>query len=319
MPQVTSRARVERWDERLYPGLRVAAVPADVREALARALGVLGVEAEHFLALVGEFTAQPPRSACTRAQGDLFLRRLEASGRRLVDAAQSFELATQAFLSALEAARPDLRGGQAGAADDLDAGAWWPTPDEMMPPGEALDLRLRRCGYAYRHAVAARLSANVEAIAEQLALVLHALRTLPPAGVLPLSALYDGLYELASTFQGHIVPHHLSDLTAEMPGLLTGIARLQQLDATEDHSIESDLLWAQAQLADSQRLQSQLGGAPADAGTAARRSGLAGLFRRGEPQPAGAGASPASARAWAAQAQSEWRDIIATLKALRSS
>ncbi len=319
MPQATSRERIERWDDRLYPGLRVPAVPAEARDVLTQALGVLGVEAEYFLALVGEFTARPPQHPCTRAQGDLFLLRLEASGRRLVDAAESFELATQAYLAALELARPDLRVGEHGTIEESVAGVWWPALDDSTPAGEALELRLRRCGYAYRHVVNARLTANVEAIGEQLALVLHALRTLPPAGVLPLTTLYGGLYELAATFQGHIVPHHLSDLSTEMPGLLSGIALLRRLDATEDHSIESDLVWAQAQLSDVERLRSQLLESPASSGGAARRSGLAGLFRRGEPNPSRAGDAPAGASAWAAQAQSEWRDIIVTLNTLRSS
>src|SRR5262249_44230907 len=92
------------------------------------------------------------------------------------------------------------------------------------------------------------LSANISVIATQMALVLNALTILPPAGVVPASSLYHGLYELTSALQGHIVPRHIGDLDSQTPGLLTGISRLRRLDAEDDTSLDSDLLWARAQL-----------------------------------------------------------------------
>jgi hypothetical protein len=107
---------------------------------------------------------------------------------------------------------------------------------------------MRKCGFAYRHVVEVYLGANISAIASQMALVLNALTILPPAGVVPASSLYQGLYELSSAMQGHIVPRHIGDLDSQTPGLLTGISRLRRLDVEDDTSLESDLLWAQAQL-----------------------------------------------------------------------
>src|SRR5262249_30549701 len=126
---------------------------------------------------------------------------------------------------------------------------WWPPFAGYTIPGEPLEVRLRRCGYAYRHVVAARLHANVEAIAEQLAFTLHALVTLPPAGVLPTQWLYSGLYELSGALQGDIIPHYINDVSAESPGLLSGIALLRALDAREDRSLKADIAWAQSQFA----------------------------------------------------------------------
>jgi hypothetical protein len=319
MQSAMRRAPADRWEDRLYPGLRVGSVPADARDALAQALGTLGVEAEHFLALVRAFTATPTSRPLSRQDADQFLWQLDASGRRLIRSTEAFELATHAYLDALEQVRPELRGRQgAGAADEEVAGGWWPPLDET-PASEPLELRLRRCGYAYRHAVSARLAPNVEAIAEQAALLLHALRTLPPAGVLPFTALYDGLYELASAFQGHVVPHHLADLSHDMPGLLSGIALLRQLDAAEDRSIAADLAWAHAQLAELERVES---GLPLEASSArggATRNLLAGLFRGPRAEPHTAAGAPRGARAWAVQAKREWQETIATLSSLRAT
>jgi hypothetical protein len=81
-----------------------------------------------------------------------------------------------------------------------------------------------------------------------MTLLLHTLVNLPPAGVLPIGSLYQGLYELSSMFQSYIVPHHIGDLDPKTPGLLSGIARLRRLDVEEDTSLQSDLNWAQGQL-----------------------------------------------------------------------
>jgi hypothetical protein len=287
--------RTDRWEGRLYAGLRVQAVPADARSNLARALGALGVEAEHFLAVVDEFTRRSARPAGAREEGERFLWQLEASARRLAAEAQPFEVAAQAYLAALEAHYPELIG---GAAADV----WWPAVPTAQPPGAPLELALRERGFAYRHVVAAHVANNVEEIAEALGLLLHALRTLPPAGVLPVSTLYGGIYALAAQFQGHLVPHHLGDLSAETPGLLSGLQRLRALDAAEDRSVAADLAWAREQLEEVRRA------APAPPTPA--RGGLAGLFRRPARGPAG------GAAAWAARVEREWRETIAALEAL---
>jgi hypothetical protein len=318
MRQAVTQAHDVRWDERLYPGLAVAAVPGEVRAALAQALGALGVEAEHFLQLVASFTRGGPAGPTTRAAGEAFLWQLDASARRMAADAESFELAAQSYLAALESAAPEVRASRPADGGTLadQAEPWWSASDATSPMGEPLELALRRCGYAYRHVVAAHLAAHVEAIGEYLALLLHALRTLPPAGVLPLPTLYAGLYELTATFQGHLVPHHLSDLSPDRPGLISGIALLRQLDATEDRSIAADLTWARGQLAEVERTAANL---PASATAQPRPSawqGLTGLFRR---EPANGASRPVTPRAWAEDAQREWRATIGALETLRAA
>ena len=305
-----------RWDTRIYPGVDVRAVPRETRDQLAQALGTLGVEAEFVLKLVAPFTRGTPTAPATRAEGERFLWQLEASGRRLISAADDLEIATQSYLSSLEADNPALRPpvGRDGTWEDGLASAWWPAVDTSDVADGPLELALRRCGYAYRHVVAAHLATNVAGIGEQMALVLHALGTLPPAGVLPQSSLYAGLYELSEGLQGHMVPHNLRDVSPEVPGLLTGLALLRRLDATEDRSIEADLAWCRAQLAQIESLAAHQSAASATAADTGRR-GLLGLFRRkpaGDPRTRGN-----SAAAFASQATSEWSATIAALEALR--
>jgi hypothetical protein len=227
------------WESRLHPGLRIPRVPGDTRARLAEALGTLGVEAEYFLLLVAGF---PSSGRSSHTQAVIFLSQLEAAARRLYHTADSLEIATQGYLTALEAGYPEVRG------QNADTDPWWPTPGSFELNGESIELRMRRCGFAYRHVVQVYLSANISAIASQMVLVLNALTILPPAGVVPAGSLYQGLYELSSTFQGHIVPRHIADLDSQTPGLLTGISRLRRLDVEEETSLQSDLLWAHAQL-----------------------------------------------------------------------
>lgn len=227
------------WESHLHAGLRMARVAGEARTMLANALGALGVEAEYYLSLLADF---PGSNGPSHARAELFLSRLEAAGRRLYHAADTLEIATQGYLSALESGYPGARN------EGPDGDPWWPAPPEFEPGGETIELRLRRCGYAYRHVVEVYLSTNMSAVASQMELVLYALTILPPAGVLPVSSLYQGLYELSSSFQGYIIPHHITDLDARTPGLLTGITRLRQLDIQEDTSLQSDLRWAQSQL-----------------------------------------------------------------------
>lgn len=266
------------WESRLYVGLRVERVPAEMRTALSDALGEAGVEMEHVLALVTSFLRS---STASRVLGDLFLRRLEAGGRRLVRVAYQLEAATQGYLAALEAAYPGVR--EAAGREDV----WWAEPETAAQRGEPLELRLRRCGFAYRHVVAVHLPANTEAVTDYAAQLLHALSALPPAGVVPAGSLYRGLDELTATLQGYLMPNHVADLNDQTPGLLTGIARLYALDAYEDTSVESDIAWAHTQLAFAQNAQARTG--------TARQSA-----------------------SWAMAATREWRNTIATLEGLRT-
>jgi hypothetical protein len=286
------------WEQRLYAGLRLPGMD-EPQLALARALGEMGVEAEFFLLLTG---AEASLAGDTRPVADHFLRQLDDSCMRICAVAASLEVATQGYLSALEARYP-----QAHLADSV-AEPWWPAFSGFTLSGDPLELRLRRCGYSYRHAIEAHLGSTIEAIAEQLALTLHALYTLPPAGVLPIAALYHGLYELSSALQGHIVPHHIieasTEASSESPGLLLGISLLRQLYAQEDHTIQADISWVQAQLAQARQTLARLG---------VRRSPLAALARLGaKPAPM---ATPDTA-AWVARSIRDWEDALKHLTAL---
>jgi hypothetical protein len=238
-PGDTALEAMAGWESRLYSGLRMPRLPADTSGRLAEALGTLGVEAEYFLKLLAGF---PSNDKPSHIQGVIFLSQLEAAARRLYHIADTLEIATQGYLTALEAGYPEIRG------QNADTDPWWLAPENFELPGESIELRMRRCGFAYRHVVEVYLGANISAIASQMSLVLNALTILPPAGVVPASSLYQGLYELSSAIQGHIVPRHIGDLDSRTPGLLTGISRLRRLDVEEETSLESDLLWAQAQL-----------------------------------------------------------------------
>lgn len=283
-PTSTAPAAGAGWEGRLYDGLRVGRVPSEIRAPLIEALGETGVEAEHWLAVANGFLYS---HAASRELGDLFLRQLDAGGRRLAHAADRLEVATQGYLAAMEAEYPGVR--EAAAQDDV----WWPEQAQALPTFEPLELRLRRCGFAYRHVVAAHLPANVEAITDCAIQFLHALGALPPAGIVPAGSLYRGLDELTSALQGYVIPNHIADLSDQTPGLLTGIARLYALDVHEDTSIESDLAWAKAQIALAQSTQVHL-----DAG----RMGSAGQGAR-----------------WALAAVTEWRQTITSLEGLRAT
>jgi hypothetical protein len=246
-----------------------------VRAALASAVGDVGVEAEYFLTLVGRFGYSVPAPAT----GEAFLRHLESACQRLRRVALALEIATQSYVTALAAGYPNTR--LADGGDEV----WWPPFTGYRQSGESLELRLRRCGIAYRHVVATHLASNVEAVAEHMALFLHALATMPPAGVLPASTLSTGLLELTSTVQGYVIAHHVTDLNNATPGLLTGIARLRALTARDDTSLESDIAWAHAQYA---------------------------LVR--QPHAGSAGQDKWH---WAQSAASEWQQTVASLEGLR--
>lgn len=285
------------WEERLYLGLRLPGMD-EPQLALARALGEVGVEAEFFLLLVG---SEASLARGTRPAADEYLHQLEISCARLSAAAAGLEVATQGYLAALDARYPQAR------LADTPAEPWWPGFSGFTLPGEALELRLRRCGYSYRHVVEARLTSNIEAIAEQLALTLHALNTLPPAGVLPIPALYHGLDELSSALQGYVVPHHIAESAPESPGLLLGLRWLHQLDRQQDRSLQADIAWVQAQLAQARETLAHLGvkRPPMSPMTALARLGL----RRAPVL------TPDTA-AWVARTIHEWDESLAQLKAL---
>lgn len=228
------------WEGRPLAGLTVASVAPQTRYALVRALGEAGVEAEFFLTLVQSF---PPSDQYSHAEGELLLLQLLAAAQRISRVAASLEVATQGYLAELARTNPEVR--DASEQDEV----WWSAFAGYALEGESLDLRLRRCGFAYRHVVELHLTVSVESIVEQMALTLHALHSLPPAGVVPMRSLYQGLYELSWAWQGDIVQHHLLDLGSQAPGLLTAIARLRTLDSSDDTSIESDLAWVHGQVA----------------------------------------------------------------------
>lgn len=249
MPPVTS-GRIPAmagggWELRLPSALRLRGIAGDVQTHEVAALGAAGVEAEFFLRLLRDFPGRDPR-AHTHAQGTAFLGQLEAWCYRLIAAGAALEVATQGYLAALDGASPSAR---AASVAGSDADVWWPPLPPLVLGGEPLELRLRRCGYAYRHVVAVRLASTIETLAEHLAQLLQALLTLPPAGVLPAATLYAGLSELTATLQGYLIPHQLVGRDVRTPGLLLAIARLRQLDTNEPATLASDIVWARAQYA----------------------------------------------------------------------
>jgi hypothetical protein len=188
----------------------------------------------------------------------MLLNRLTASLERLVEASADLEAATQGFLAALDAVYPDLRNARGWS------GAWWPAFTGYVAPGAPLEMRLRRCGYGYRHVLDSRLPIHLEAILEQMALTVYALSVLPPAGIAPVSSLAQGLDELSSALQGEIVPRHITGFSgdARYPGALAAISRLLALDAEGGSSLESDIAWARAQYDSARDEQAQMAAQP---------------------------------------------------------
>ena len=185
------------WETHIYPGVQVADVSLAARAALASALGDAGVEAEYFLLLLTSFPGADQPALETAAQ---LYNALEAWAARITIVASSLEVATQGYLGELDTLYPGLRNGSAGAGE-----VWWTPFSGYIHEGAPLALRLRRCGQSYRQVVESRLPTLIEAIGEQMAFLLHALDTLPPAGVAPLRAIYQGLSEIALALQGDVV------------------------------------------------------------------------------------------------------------------
>lgn len=281
------------WDTRLYDGLLIRRIATETRAGLTRALGEVGVEAEFLLVLVD---ALPSAARPAHTDGEVFLQRLTASLTRLAEASATLEVATQGYLTALEASYPGVSANQRDVV-------WWPRFTGYAQRGEPLEARLRRCGFSWRHVVESRLPVHMEAILEQLALTVFALSNLPPAGVTPVSTLYHGLYEVSSALHGDIVPRHIMGGSGDprYPGALASIARLRDLDASGDTTIESDLAWARAQYA-------AVSGARASFGPALTTASELSALR----------ATPVDdARLLAAHAAYEWGHTIGFLEYLR--
>jgi hypothetical protein len=288
----TLEAAAPGWDARLYDGLLTRRIAPETCGGLIRALGEVGVEAEFLLVLVD---ALPGAARPMRGDGEIFLQRLTASLSRLAEASATLEVATQSYLTALEAHYPGVEN---SSRDEV----WWPPFAGYALRGEPLEARLRRCGYSWRHVVESRLPTHMEAILEQLALTLYALGSLPPAGIVPVSTLYHGLYALSSALHGDIVPRHIMSGSGDprYPGALASVVRLRQLDASSGASgasLDSDLAWAHAQYA---------------AVSGARTSFGPALNLR-EPQTVAVN----DARLLAAHAAYEWGRVIGFLEYLR--
>jgi hypothetical protein len=149
--------------------------------------------------------------------------------------------------------------------------------------------------------VALRLGPTVEALADQMGFLLHALRTLPPAGTVSTAVLAHGLDELADALQGDVAQHLLRDANDDFPGLLTAVERLRE--SGSDAPLAEDLAWARGEY-------ERALAASAHASSQAAKPGLvARIFH-------GAQAMDASQR-WSQSAAREWRDLIATLEALQ--
>lgn len=279
------------WDMRLYDGLRIRRVPAEARNELTHALGEVGVEAEFLLVLVD---SAPGAIRPTARDGDLFLQRLAASLTRLVDASATLEVATQGYLTALEAGYP----GVAFSPDEV----WWPPFNGYTLRGDSLEARLRRCGYAWRFVVESRLPVHMEAILEQLALTLYALASLPPAGAVPVSMLYHGLYALPSALHGDITPRHILSGSGDprYPGALASIRRLRELNASGDSSLDGDIAWARAQYA-----------------AISGPRGALDVTRLAQPPQATQMAQATDGRLLAAHAAYEWGSAIGFMESLR--
>jgi hypothetical protein len=272
------------WETRIYPGVQIAGASFAARSALASALGEAGVEAEYFLGLLASFPGpdQPSPEAAERLYNAL-----DAWASRMATVAASLEVATQGYLSELDTLHPELHGA-AGALD-----VWWTPLAGYMAAGEPLALRLRRCGQSCRSVVESRLPALVAGIGEQMALLLHALSSLPPAGVAPVRTLYEGLNEITMALQGDVVLRRIRDLSQTSPGLVTTVSRLRaQLGAPAP--LDADIAWARAQLAELR---------------AAERSEPRGLVARllGGFRRKSATARPRD------KASQEWDDLVAAL------
>ncbi len=264
------------WEARLEHGLRLPGIAPEIADALILALGDLGCEAEFGLRLTGISGALPQP---TRAQGEAWLRQIAAFGQRLARVSARFHVAAQSMIAAL--------GGGAGEAE-----AWWPAAGAVAPEGEPIEIWLRRAGFPLRHVVSIGLPERLEALAEALDTLLHALHTLPPSGVVTRATLAQGMDTLATLFGGDLIPHHVRDLDAFHAGLVTGaltIARIPQAAS----SVEGDLRWAEGELTRARMLAN-------------------GSARTTQPLPGTTG------NLWAQRLVREWEHTLAALGTIRA-
>jgi hypothetical protein len=297
------------WDRRLMCGLTGVGAPAVASDTLVQALGALGCEAEFGLALL-QAPARLPRP--TLSDGIGWLRQCLGLCQRLMRVSRDLEAAAQSFCIALSDVEPDLAaiaGGGAQAAKpaaprgDLWAAqfdalptVWWPEPGAVEPGTEPVEWWLRRAGFAYRHCMTLGLPEHLEALTDGLSLALHALRALPPRGVVSRASLYLGVQALATEIAGDLVPHHIVDLDTHHIGLVTASLTLLHLHA-EPAPLSGDIAWARAEL---DRARAMLGGPPAMGSRVTRP-----LTRR-------------TGNLWARQLVAEWERTLARLEALRS-
>ena len=291
------------WDARLVRGLTMTGISAEASDALVATLGALGCEAEYGLDLL-RISADVP--APTHAQGDAWLRQCYNLCRRLIRLASDYEVAAQGYLLALDAfaAAPAIANTASAAPHDTwisrfdgTPDVWWPERGEIVPPGDAIEWWLRQAGYAYRHVINLGLPAHIEALAEALGTLLHALHTLPPSGVLARPSLALGIETLAATFAGDLVPHHIADIDARHPGLLTALTAIVRLTPRENR-LDADIAWAQGELT---RAQTTLRGS---------HNGV-GRVTRTLPSTTGS--------LWAKQIIREWEQTVAQLTALQGT
>src|SRR5262249_18004467 len=143
--------------------------------------------------------------------------------------AGEFSLIVEGYLDALLALEQQTQAGRAaggshdawGARFDATPDVWWPERGDISTGTEPVELWLRRAGYPYRHTVSVGLPGHLEALIDGLRMVMHALETLPPGGILSRTSLHLGLATLSSDLAGDLVPHHIQDIDPRHVGLLT--------------------------------------------------------------------------------------------------
>ncbi len=295
---------LDQWDQRLMQGFVMPGVPEDTRALLVTALGALGCEAEYGVSLL-RVPLHTPRP--TRVEGEQWLRQILHLSQRLTRVSIEVEVAVQSYLGALalvdqrrDVATPT---GTHLAADDwstrFDAtpGTWWPAAGAIMIEREPIEIWLRRAGFAYRHTVTMGLPDHIESLDQTLTFIMHALRTLPPGGVLTRDALAISLLTLSTEIEGDLVPHHLHDLDARHVGLMTGIAAMLRLTPPMGAKISADVAWSRGEL---RRVR-------ATAVDHHERHG-------GTTRPL----SESKGGNWAGQLVAEWESIIAVLEGLQA-
>ena len=294
--------KLESWDLRLIQGFTLPGVPEEVRAGFVTALGALGCEAEFGLNLLQTPLRQPRP---TRAQGEQWLRQCYLLGVRLQRISGEFELATQSYLGAMALAAPlpaAMRPARNHLPDgwgerfDATPGVWWPVQGSIAIDREPIEFWLRRAGFAYRHCISIGLPSHIDALEEALSLVMHALRTLPPSGVVTREAIAISLLTLTTEMEGDLVPHHLHDLDARHIGLLNGIATLLRLTPAAGADLAADVAWARGELA---RARAIVMAEPATRGPVTRPL------------------QSKSGDLWARQMLREWEETVAQLEHLR--